>query len=85
MCVRCANGSKRAKKHFSRPLSLQQLAPDRPSALVVAAALCAALGGVLFGYDAAVVSGALLPLAEEFALDTLHKVQRMHVCVCVCV
>src|SRR5690606_26501061 len=40
---------------------------------VVLLSLVAALGGVLFGYDTAVVSGAIGFLQERFELDSMSK------------
>ena len=41
-------------------------------AYVVALSVVAALGGFLFGYDAAVVSGTVSQVAAQFALDELQ-------------
>src|SRR5438270_2455495 len=40
------------------------------SRFVVVAAVLVAIGGSLFGYDAGVISGAILFIRQEFALDT---------------
>ena len=38
----------------------------------------AALGGILFGYDTAVISGTISAVAERFALDAM-EIGRAHV------
>src|SRR5580693_4805869 len=43
-------------------------APMKPYVLLVASV--AALGGLLFGYDTGVISGAILFITKDFALDT---------------
>jgi MFS family permease len=48
--------------------------PDRGSlAYVTLLTLVAALGGLLFGYDTAVISGAIGFLQTHFSLDSFHK------------
>ncbi|XP_037369230.1 proton myo-inositol cotransporter [Talpa occidentalis] len=44
-----------------------------PPALLLAAAGCAALGGLLLGYDTGVVAGALLPLRRRLRLSALWQ------------
>lgn len=48
-----------------------------PPRIVLLATVGAALGGLLFGYDAAVISGALLLLEQDFVLSNLDKVSRL--------
>ena len=36
-------------------------------------AVVAAVGGFLFGYDTAVISGTIDTVARQFSLDALHK------------
>ncbi|MDI2090847.1 sugar porter family MFS transporter [Commensalibacter sp. TBRC 16381] len=43
------------------------------TAVVIAIAVIAALGGLLFGYDTGVIGVALLGLGKQFALDDLNK------------
>ncbi len=38
--------------------------------------LIASLGGILFGYDLGVISGAILSLETDFILSTMDKVRR---------
>lgn len=45
---------------------------NKKSAYVVLVSLVAALGGFLFGFDTAVVSGAIVFLKKEFALNTVQ-------------
>ena len=46
---------------------------DRPSAFVVQVTAVASLGGILFGYDLGVISGALPQLAEAFDLSNRQQ------------
>ncbi|XP_071807805.1 solute carrier family 2, facilitated glucose transporter member 10-like [Asterias amurensis] len=46
---------------------------DDTTGFVVVAAIMSALGGILFGYDIGIVSGALLQLREEFELSCLQQ------------
>ena len=36
----------------------------------------AALGGILFGYDVGIISGALLQLRDEYNLSCFQKVKK---------
>ncbi|XP_030839343.1 solute carrier family 2, facilitated glucose transporter member 10 isoform X2 [Strongylocentrotus purpuratus] len=45
----------------------------KPTVYLVVAAAMAALGGVLFGYDIGIMSGALLQLKEEFSLSCFEQ------------
>src|SRR5579862_7258973 len=65
MAVRGANVTTRMHaKHIVRPV------PIGGRAFVFFAASVAALGGLLFGYDTGVISGAELFLKHEFTLST---------------
>ena len=48
-------------------------AEDKGSRFVYLAAAFAALGGLLFGYDTGVISGALIFIRQEFALSTFEQ------------
>lgn len=48
-------------------------APRLGRLAMVKVAIVAALGGLLFGYDSGVVSGALLFIRDEFALSTMEQ------------
>merc|ERR1712018_436740 len=43
-----------------------------PAAIVYVAAVTAAIGGVLFGYDMGVISGAKSPMQRDMALSCSH-------------
>ncbi|WP_299527278.1 sugar porter family MFS transporter [uncultured Streptomyces sp.] len=47
--------------------------PRRPPAMVYAVAAVSALGGLLFGYDTGIISGALLHLREDLALSSREQ------------
>lgn len=47
--------------------------PQMPFLYLIMVACMAALGGVLFGYDIGIVSGAILQLREEFRLDCIKQ------------
>lgn len=47
----------------------QPAAQETSSGFVYLAAICAALGGLLFGYDTGVISGAVLFITKQFALS----------------
>src|SRR5258708_29233673 len=52
--------------------SLKSVAPAGPTRrFVYLAAIFAALGGLLFGYDTGVISGAVLFIRNDFTLSTL--------------
>jgi SP family xylose:H+ symportor-like MFS transporter len=46
---------------------------QRNFAYIIKICFVAALGGLLFGYDTAVISGAIGPLTEHFGLDNVQK------------
>ena len=48
-------------------------APAKGARFVYLAAAFAALGGLLFGYDTGVISGALIFIKQEFALSTFEQ------------
>ncbi len=45
---------------------------DRPSKFVYVAAAISALGGMLFGYDTGVISGAILFISKDFSLSSFQ-------------
>ena len=45
---------------------------------VVFLSVVAALGGFLFGYDTAVISGTIAKVTAQFNLDTMSCVDRFH-------
>jgi len=47
--------------------------PQNPLLYLTLAACMAALGGILFGYDIGIVSGAILQLRAEFQLDCTNQ------------
>lgn len=55
--------------HQARPSRL----PDTNTGFVIGVAVLAALGGLLFGYDTGVVSGALLFLKPQYHLSTFQQ------------
>lgn len=50
--------------------------PDRPSAFVIQVTAVASMGGILFGYDIGVISGALPQLAAPEAFDLDNRQQE---------
>ncbi|XP_042897178.1 solute carrier family 2, facilitated glucose transporter member 12 [Parasteatoda tepidariorum] len=56
----------------------QQSAVEKNNSLVVFSAVIASIGGILFGYDIGIISGALLQLKETFTLSYFE--QELVVC-----
>ena len=54
-------------------VSIQNQDNKSKSSIIIAASITAALGGVMFGYDVGIISGALLQLTPEFELTTEQK------------
>src|SRR5271156_1976699 len=50
-----------------------QVVEAASSGFVVLAALIAAVGGLLFGYDTAAISGAVIFIKQEFSLSTFPQ------------
>jgi len=64
--------SNRVNPEAQAPATIHS-APTGDTSFVYVAAIFAALGGLLFGYDAGVISGALIFIRQTFALSTFEQ------------